>query len=90
MARDALVVGINRYQYSGLPNVNSPAVDAEAIAVLLEQYGDFRVTRLPEAISPAGQPYVAQGFELGLDNLEKALEKLFPNLRRSQILGKFL
>ena len=77
MARDALVVGINRYQYSGLPNVNSPAVDAEAIAVLLEQYGDFRVTRLPEAISPAGQPYVAQGFELGLDNLEKALEKLF-------------
>jgi uncharacterized protein YjbI with pentapeptide repeats len=77
MARDALVVGINCYQYSGLPNLNSPALDAEAIAVLLEQYGDFRVTRLPEAISPAGQPYVSQGFELGLDNLEKALEKLF-------------
>ena len=77
MARDALVVGINTYQYSGLPNLNSPALDAEAIAVLLEQYGDFRVTRLPEAISPAGQPYVSQGFELGLDNLEKALEKLF-------------
>jgi uncharacterized protein YjbI with pentapeptide repeats len=77
MARDALVVGINRYQYQGLPNLNSPALDAEAIAVLLEQYGDFRVTRLPEAISPEKQPYVAQGFELGLDNLEKALEKLF-------------
>jgi len=77
MARDALVVGINTYQYSGLPNLNSPALDAEAIAVLLEQYGDFRVTRLPEAISPAGQPYVAQGLDLGLDNLEKALEKLF-------------
>jgi len=77
MARDALVVGINTYQYSGLPNLNSPALDAEAIAVLLEQYGNFRVTRLPEAISPAGQPYVSQGFELGLDNLEKALEKLF-------------
>jgi uncharacterized protein YjbI with pentapeptide repeats len=77
MARDALIVGINRYQYQGLPNLNSPALDAEAIAVLLEQYGDFRVTRLPEAISPEKQPYVAQGFELGLDNLEKALEKLF-------------
>jgi uncharacterized protein YjbI with pentapeptide repeats len=77
MARDALVVGINCYQYSGLPNLNSPALDAEAIAALLEQYGDFRVTRLPEAISPAGQPYVSQGLELGLDNLEKALEKLF-------------
>jgi uncharacterized protein YjbI with pentapeptide repeats len=77
MARDALVVGINTYQYSGLPKLNSPALDAEAIAALLEQYGDFRVTRLPEAISPAGQPYISQGFELGLDNLEKALEKLF-------------
>ena len=77
MARDALIVGINRYQYQALPDLTSPALDAEAIAVLLEQYGDFRVTRLPEAISPAGQPYVAQGFELGLDNLEKALEKLF-------------
>ena len=77
MARDALVVGINCYQYSGLPKLNSPALDAEAIAVLLEQYGDFRVTRLPEAINPEKQPYVAQGFELGLDNLEKALEKLF-------------
>jgi uncharacterized protein YjbI with pentapeptide repeats len=57
--------------------LNSPALDAEAIAALLEQYGDFRVTRLPEAINPEKQPYVAQGFELGLDNLEKALEKLF-------------
>jgi uncharacterized protein YjbI with pentapeptide repeats len=77
MARDALVVGINRYQYQGLPNLNSPALDAEAIAVLLEKYSDFRVTRLPEAINEEKQPYIAQGLELGLDNLEKALEKLF-------------
>jgi hypothetical protein len=77
MARDALVVGINRYQYQGLPALTSPALDAEAIAVLLEQYGDFRVTRLPEAINPEKQPYVAQGLELGLNDLEKALEKLF-------------
>jgi parallel beta-helix repeat protein len=83
MARDALVVGINTYQYSGLPNLNSPALDAEAIAVLLEQYGDFRVTRLPEAINPEKQPYIAQGLELGLDNLEKALEKLFMPKGRS-------
>ena len=60
MARDALIVGINRYQYQGLPNLNSPALDAEAIAVLLEQYGDFRVTRLPEAVNTEKQPYVAQ------------------------------
>ena len=36
MARDALVVGINTYQYSGLPKLNSPALDAEAIALSLE------------------------------------------------------
>ena len=36
MARDALVVGINCYQYLGLPNLNSPALDAEAIALSLE------------------------------------------------------
>lgn len=77
MARDALVVGINRYQYQALPNLNAPALDAEAIAVLLEQYGDFRVTRLPEAINPKNQLYVAQELELSLDHLEKALEKLF-------------
>ena len=83
MARDALIVGINRYQYQGLPNLNSPALDAEAIAVLLEQYGDFRVTRLPEAVNTEKQPYVAQGLELGLNDLEKALEKLFMPESRS-------
>ena len=36
MSRDALVVGINCYQYSGLPNLNSPALDAEAIAFHLK------------------------------------------------------
>jgi len=36
MARDALVVGINCYQYLGLPNLNSPALDAEAIALSME------------------------------------------------------
>jgi uncharacterized protein YjbI with pentapeptide repeats len=82
MARDALIVGINRYQYQALPDLTSPALDAEAIAVLLEQYGDFRVTRLPEAIEKS-KPYVAQGLELRLAQLKKALVQLFKPEGRS-------
>ena len=47
MTRDALVVGINGYPE--LTDLSKPARDAEAVAQLLETYGDFRVRRLPEA-----------------------------------------
>ncbi len=47
MNRNALVVGINTYSYKNLNNLKSPAQDAEAVAELLEKYGDFKVTRLP-------------------------------------------
>ncbi|RKZ93486.1 MAG: hypothetical protein DRR19_00920 [Candidatus Parabeggiatoa sp. nov. 1] len=43
--RDALVLGINQYKH--LTPLKVPASDAEAIAKLLHQYGDFRVRRLP-------------------------------------------
>ncbi len=51
--REALVVGINRYPLLKDKNRNSqhlekPAADAEAVAQLLEKYGNFRVQRLPE------------------------------------------
>jgi len=53
MSRDALIVGINSYQY--LNSLKAPASDAEAIAQMLEQNGDFtKVQRLPEAIQEAG------------------------------------
>ncbi len=45
MSRDALVVGINQYPY--ISHLKTPAFDAEAIAHILEQYGNFRVKRLP-------------------------------------------
>ena len=51
MSRDALIVGINNYQYEGLKYLPSPAEDAEAIASILEQHGQFNtIRRLPEAI----------------------------------------
>ena len=52
MSRVALVVGINQYPFlrdrSGkYQHLKTPAADAEAIAQLLEDYGNFRVKRLP-------------------------------------------
>ncbi len=79
MSRDALVVGINIYQDDNLRNLNAPAEDAEAIAKILEQYGDFKkVERLPEAIDAnTRKPYLARKQELSLTQLQKALVKLF-------------
>ncbi|MGL5941189.1 MAG: hypothetical protein ACRC2S_12480 [Waterburya sp.] len=58
MLKDALIVGINSYQAEGLRNLQAPAEDAEAIALILEQHGEFNVTRLPEAIErETQQPY---------------------------------
>ncbi|MEM8639601.1 MAG: caspase family protein [Cyanobacteria bacterium P01_G01_bin.54] len=44
MSRDALVVGINHY--ANAKNLASAVQDARAIAGLLEQQGNFWVTRL--------------------------------------------
>lgn len=47
MKRYALVIGIA--EYSGLNKLEKPPVDAEAVARVLEKYGDFQeVKRLPE------------------------------------------
>lgn len=74
MSRDALVVGINTYQY--LPSLKAPARDAEAIAQQIHTHGEFRVHRLPEVIQ-AGQPLIGQKTQVTLRELETALIKLF-------------
>ncbi|MEH1813763.1 MAG: caspase family protein [Nostoc sp.] len=49
MARYALVIGIVEYVSPSLPRLSKTTNDAEAIAQLLEQYGDFQsVQRLPQ------------------------------------------
>ena len=48
MTRAALVVGINTYNH--FRDLKAPAQDAEAIAQRLQQDGDFKVHRLPEAL----------------------------------------
>lgn len=74
MSRDALVVGINTYQY--LPSLKAPARDAEAIAQQLHAYGEFRVHRLPEVIQE-GKPKIGQKTQVSLRDLETALINLF-------------
>lgn len=74
MSRDAVVVGINRYQY--LSNLQAPARDAEAIAHCLHAYGDFRVNRLPEVIDQQ-RPKVGVTTPVTRQELETALVQLF-------------
>ena len=74
MSRDALVVGVNAYQF--LQSLKAPAGDAEAIAQMLQTYGEFRVQRLPEVVQ-AGQPKIGQSTPIFLRDLETALVNLF-------------
>ena len=74
MSRNALIVGINPYQ--NLSNLQLPAKDAEAIAKILEQYGDFRITRLPEAINEDDKLQIGQA-PVSVKMLKRALVQLF-------------
>ncbi|WP_242482094.1 caspase family protein [Trichormus variabilis] len=79
MSRDALVVGINTYNFPQLPRLRSPAKDAEGIAQRLSEGDYFRVWRLPEYLDPFenNAPRVAQNQEVILRDLKTALERLF-------------
>ncbi|AFZ01473.1 peptidase C14 caspase catalytic subunit p20 [Calothrix sp. PCC 6303] len=85
MRRDALVVGINQYPFlkdtptSPAKHLTTPAADAEAIAQLLENHGDFRVKRLPESIIE-GKLQVDPKKKVTTEELETAIANLFlPN-----------
>ena len=74
MNRDALVVGINQYPY--LENLESPASSAEAIALRLEEYGGFKVRRLPEWIQE-NQRLVDPNELVSTEALHRAIIQLF-------------
>ena len=70
--RDALVVGINNYRQ--VNSLNAPAEDAEAIAQILENKGDFQVTRLPLATNRrTSQQYISKQESVTSKDLKKAL-----------------
>jgi WD40 repeat protein/energy-coupling factor transporter ATP-binding protein EcfA2 len=81
MSRDALVVGINKYPFlkdstGKYKHLTTPADDAEAIAQLLEQYGEFQVQRLP-AVNQDGKLRVNPQQSVKLEELKKAITNLF-------------
>ncbi|MHC5760426.1 nSTAND1 domain-containing NTPase [Nostoc sp.] len=82
MNRDALVVGINQYPFlkdtptSKAKHLFTPANDAEAIAQRLEEYGDFRVRRLPETIQGEQRQVTSDGL-VKSETLEDAIIQLF-------------
>ncbi len=82
MSRDALVVGINQYPFlkdtptSKAKHLFTPANDAEAIAQRLEEYGDFRVRRLPETIQGEQRRVTSDGL-VKSETLEDAIVQLF-------------
>jgi energy-coupling factor transporter ATP-binding protein EcfA2 len=78
MSRDALVVGINTYSYERLKGLTAPAIDAEAVAKLLENYGEFNVKRLPAVKDKQNNTIrVGQKTEVTLTQLEDAIAQLF-------------
>ncbi|NEP39382.1 MAG: hypothetical protein F6K25_18340 [Okeania sp. SIO2G4] len=78
MSRDALVIGINTYSYERLNNLTAPGQDAEAVAKLLENYGDFKVTRLPAVKDKQNNTVrVGQKTKVTLNHLENTIIQLF-------------
>ncbi|MBF2014313.1 MAG: caspase family protein [Rivularia sp. T60_A2020_040] len=78
MSRDALVVGINTYSCERLSNLTAPAQDAEAVAKLLENYGEFNVKRLPAVKDKENNTSrVGQKTQVTLTQLETAIVQLF-------------
>ncbi|MEH1855106.1 MAG: caspase family protein [Nostoc sp.] len=76
MSRDALVVGINTYDR--LKSLNAPATDGEAIAQILQQYGEFRVTRLPAVKDKENETIrIGKQTKVSLTQLERAIVQLF-------------
>jgi hypothetical protein len=85
--REALVVGINRYPLlrdgttKKPQHLEKPAADAEAVAQILEKYGNFTVRRLPEVYSPEGKrgvdPNPPSHNLVQVPDLEKEIAHLF-------------
>ncbi|NMG09789.1 hypothetical protein DP117_24040 [Brasilonema sp. UFV-L1] len=72
MKREALVVGIN--QYPSHTNLSTPAKDAEQVAKLLKEYGEFEVYRLP---NKQGERLVDPDGLVKQQHLEDAINRLF-------------
>lgn len=84
MARHALIVGIAQYGTKGLPQLEKPTADAEAVAQVLEQYGNFiEVQRLPSRINPQTQKREMVNQPVTTKELEQAIKTLLKEQARN-------
>ncbi|MBX9256380.1 caspase family protein [Desmonostoc muscorum CCALA 125] len=89
MTRYALVVGIAQYDNS-LGSLTKPTNDAEAVATVLQEYGDFQVKRLPEGWNTEINAYevAAQGLN-GEDLGQNLQDFLLQQAERKEALIYF-
>ncbi|NEO87200.1 MAG: hypothetical protein F6J87_23515, partial [Spirulina sp. SIO3F2] len=90
MARYALVIGIQNYGGSGYKNLTKPQADAEAIAQLLDKYGNFdKVDRLPRCWSEEKQDYEVSENALSSETLEREISEFLKNVGKNEALIYF-
>jgi hypothetical protein len=91
MTRYALVIGIQKYggRSSGFDDLKKPVEDAEAIAQILEAYGDFEVTRLPFQWNIEKQSYEMVEADLKGVDLGNAITDFFARVGSNEALIYF-
>lgn len=84
MNRYALIVGISQYDTKGLAQLEKPTTDAEAVAQVLEQYGNFtEVKRLPSRINPETKKREMVNQSVTAKQLWQAIETLLKEQARN-------
>lgn len=79
MERYALIIGISSYQSSSFSRLPKAKTDAEKLAQILEQYGGYKVFRLPQAYNNVTQNYEVGEADLNGAELGKELEDFLLN-----------
>lgn len=84
MARYALIVGIAQYGAKGLVQLEKTTTDAEAVAQVLEQYGNFtEVKRLPSRINSETKKRAMVNQPVTANELWQAIETLLNEQARN-------
>lgn len=84
MARYALIVGIAQYDAKGLAQLEKTTTDAEAVAQVLEQYGNFtEVKRLPSRINSETKKRAMVNQPVTANELWQAIETLLNEQARN-------
>ncbi|MCH2049422.1 MAG: caspase family protein, partial [Trichodesmium sp. ALOHA_ZT_67] len=85
MRIEALVVGINEHIFEPRLNLKAPVKDAEAIAEMLEKYGNFHVQGLPKDYDETGRKrFIYDGF-VERKNLQIKVSNLFNPISKNEI-----